>query len=68
MLDFKKAQIQYENDPVFNHLVNTLVMAMEKNSLSPLEVREAATYAATRFQMMQCEPIMFSFNEANEKG
>lgn len=48
---------QYLNDPVFHRLVQINFQAMLESGISPVELRNAATYAAIRFQALHCRHV-----------
>jgi len=41
---------RYENDPIYNSVVNTLETIIEACQLTPLEVREAAMLACIHYE------------------
>jgi len=47
----KTAEEKYMNDPEFNMLVNQLEASIERAQFTPSELREAAVYAAIRYEM-----------------
>jgi hypothetical protein len=61
--DHRELQRRYQNDPGFACIVKTLMQAMEQHMLTPLEVREAAMFAATQFAMLYGYPTRVDWNE-----
>jgi hypothetical protein len=49
-MNYSSAERRYLNDPMFHALVTTMEQAMAQLQLTPSEIREAATYAAIRFE------------------
>ncbi|MDF2499322.1 MAG: hypothetical protein K0Q77_36 [Anaerosporomusa subterranea] len=45
-------EYRYNNDPMFHRVVDTLLSLIIKNELTPIEVREAANYAAYRHEIL----------------
>lgn len=45
---------RYENDQTFRQVVDLLQSVLLQNMLAPSELRTAATYAAIRYEMLNC--------------
>lgn len=58
MNDFKKLEERYRNDATFHAMVNALYQQIELLNLTPSEIREAAMFAAIKFEMVHARPIM----------
>lgn len=50
----KTPQEKYSNDPSYRLLVDFLCMQIEKCNYTPSELREAAIFAATRHEQLNC--------------
>ena len=50
-MNYKKLRDRYETDIQFHQLVDTLMVMIEKCQLSPSEIRQAAMFAAIKFEM-----------------
>jgi hypothetical protein len=61
--DHRQLSHQYLNDPGFKAVADCLLHAMEIHVLTPLEVRDAAMFAATRFCMLYGYPRQFELAE-----
>lgn len=57
MSDFKKLQLQYQNDPMFYQFVKMMMHQMRELNLTPFEMRQAAMYAAYLFELENPKPI-----------
>lgn len=63
--DYRQLREQYENDPVFYKVVNLLIRLIEECQLTPFEIRNAAMFAAIKFQMEQPQPVFKTDNRAS---
>ncbi len=53
----KTPREKYENDPHYNALVDSMTSMINQGNFTPSELREAAIYAATRYEMMSVKPL-----------
>lgn len=56
--DYKRLQDRYFNDPQFYTLVNVLTQQIEQLNFTPSEIRDAAMFAAIRFELFNAKPVI----------
>ena len=56
--DMHKCDTLYNNDPAFHALVKALVNMIEKLELTPMEIRQAAMYAAYRVDSVRVRQLL----------
>lgn len=53
------AEARYLRDPLFKCLVDAMYGAIRRGEMTPTEVREAAMLAATMYETIHVNPIIF---------
>lgn len=56
-MDWRSAEERYRNDQLFRALVDTMEKAYGSLQFTPSEMRNAAMYAALRFEQRTIRPI-----------
>jgi len=54
-----RPEARYVRDPLFKSLVDSLYNLIRAGDMTPTEVREAALFAATRYETLHVTPILF---------
>lgn len=67
-LDYRRCEEMYRTDATFNRLVTTLEMALETCTCTPADIRAAAMFAATRFQMRHPPTIAICLPDSCSHG
>ena len=57
--DFKDLENRYLRDAEFNILVNTLIKIIEKCQFTPSEIKDAAMFAAIKFELTHPQARFF---------
>lgn len=62
MADFRKDKLEerYRNDILFHNLVSGMQNMIEKNGVTPSEMREALFYAHYRYEMFNPSPMIIT--------
>lgn len=64
-MNFEEQRKAYQEDPVFHQLVNVLLNGLEQGQFTVGELRDAATFALSKFQAERVRPILI---ERKAKG
>lgn len=57
-MNFEEQRKAYEEDPVFHQLVNVLLNGLRQGQFTLGELRDAATFAGTKFESERARPIL----------
>lgn len=57
MFDFKELLKRYQSDPEFHHVVRTMEEWVRQSGVTHLELRQAAFFAAMKFQLENPGPF-----------
>ena len=66
MFDFIKLQQQYQNDTVFCTLVDILASAIHAHGLTPLELRQIAFFASTKYELENIKARLIKQETTND--
>lgn len=67
MNNFQKLVDKYNNDPEFHALVTNLMKMIEACQFTPLEIKQASTFACTYFEMNQVRtPLILKQEQENQ--
>ena len=66
MNDYEQAKLKYMSDPVFHTIVDMMYSAIAKMDYSPTELRQAAMFAAIKFEHENVRHSMIVGNDPLE--
>jgi hypothetical protein len=61
---YQDAEARYRNDPAYNAIVKVMIEAIDRLHLTPGEVRDAATFAATIWELQRARRSVYIRSES----